>query len=185
MVRMYATLALGLGLTCVTGCAHDRARERTSISAVTNREATGDRAEPGKTRMHYTKVTEPHTLRHDKQADEQRMAQTPACERVVYFDTGSATLDKRDQDQLASVAHCITRKHIDHAFIEGQTDPNGPAAYNRELGMERARAVAAYLHELGVPSAELRLRSRGETAAADNARQFSDERSATVTVTAH
>jgi OOP family OmpA-OmpF porin len=60
----------------------------------------------------------------------------------------------------------MKRREVDHATIVGQTDPSGTARHNQALGMERAKAVAEYLRNRGVPEDQIRVRSKGETASA-------------------
>lgn len=191
------SLALCAGLLGLSACAHEgKPRERTSVSAVTNEEAAKDPKEQNRTRMRYTVVDEREALGRNHPntrgviTDERRAVGTAAgggasaqdCELAVYFPTDSSELDERSERRLDRVAECIERREIDHALIVGQTDPRGPAERNRELGLERARVVADYLRKRGVPEDEIRVRSKGELAAAESQELWPVERRAGVDV---
>jgi len=103
---------------------------------------------------------------------------TGSCELAVYFNTDSAQLDRGSQERLDKVADCIKRHQVDHATIVGQTDPSGTAQHNRELGLERARAVAEYLRGRGVPDKEIRVSSKGEADASKSQQLWPVERRA-------
>jgi outer membrane protein OmpA-like peptidoglycan-associated protein len=173
-------LALCAGLIGATGCAHDRpARDRASVSAVTNREVAENADAEGKTRQHYTEVGEEQALGRDNETHSTlaegsgaTAGQTvpginaPSCELAVYFDSDSAKLKEGAEESLDRVAECMKRKEVDHATIVGQTDPSGTAKHNDQLGLERARVVAEYLKGRGVPEGDIRVRSKGEVASA-------------------
>lgn len=93
-------------------------------------------------------------------------ASSEDCQLAVYFSTDSSALDQTSQQRLDRVAECMKRHQVDHATIVGQTDPSGTAQHNQQLGLERARAVAEYLRSRGVPDRDIRVRSKGEVAAA-------------------
>jgi outer membrane protein OmpA-like peptidoglycan-associated protein len=200
MNRKQIMLALCAGLLSVTGCAHDKARERTTVSAVTNEEVTGDEDEAGKTRMSYTAVGDEEALKSanadapesastdsaSATAEANQLAQgttaqgSPTCTEAVYFESNSARLDGNAEAHLSRVAECLRRREVDHALIVGRTDASGTEAHNRELGMERARAVADYLRKLGVPEKDIRVRSKGEVASAESEELWPAERRANV-----
>ena len=190
MLSKHITLALCAGLVGLSACAHDsKPRERTSVSAVTNEEATARREEPASKRMRYTEVDNEEALgRKGTQtgvangAASGTAADAEACELAVYFDTDSARLDKASEQRLDKVADCIKRRDIDHATIVGQTDPSGAEQRNRDLGLERARVVAAYLRARGVPEDQIRVRSKGEVASAAPVELWPVERRAAVDV---
>lgn len=180
---------LGLG-----ACAHDAARDRASVSAVTNKEVADNSVAEGKTRQHYTEVDEARALGRDNPADSTMASaragstagtqggSAEACELAVYFQTDSARLDTSSQQSLDRVAECMKRREVDHATIVGQTDPSGTVQHNEQLGLERARVVAEYLRGRGVPDDQIRVRSRGEVAAAESRQLWPAERRAGVDV---
>lgn len=191
-------LALCAGLLSVACVRDGHPRERASVTAVINEEVADDKTEQGKTRMHYTEVSKNDALGRDNPregtivdpnatAGDQRRIGTSedaqACELAVYFDTDSTRLDVGAQQRLDHVAECMKRQQIDHATIVGQTDPSGSAEHNEELGLERARAVAEYLRERGVPDDQIRVRSKGELAATESQELWPVERRAGISVT--
>jgi len=192
MRSKHVFFALCVGLLGLSACAHDgKARERTSVSAVTNKEATAHPAEPDRTRMQYTTVSNEQARGHGDGdtntgvADNTHAGTTEdadACELAVYFDTGSSRLDQASQKRLDKVAACMQRREVDHATIVGQTDPSGTERSNKALGLERARVVAEYLRGRGVPEEQIRVRSKGEIAAAAPEELWPVERRAAVDV---
>jgi outer membrane protein OmpA-like peptidoglycan-associated protein len=191
MTQKQITLAL-CGALALAGCAHEKAHERTSVSAVTNEEVTGDPDDQGKTRMSYTVVDDKTALNRDSRSSPDVAAQdvrpdtmdgrraTAACQDAVYFNRDSAVLDTEAEKQLASVAECMKRHEVDHALVVGRTDPTGPSDHNDQLGLDRARAVAEYLRKLGVPEEDIRVRSKGEMASAESQELGPAERRANV-----
>jgi outer membrane protein OmpA-like peptidoglycan-associated protein len=195
MLANKTILALCAGLIGATGCAHDRpARDRASVSAVTNREVAENADAEGKTRQHYTEVGEDRALGRDNETNSTlaegsggtAAASVPgvnsSCELAVYFDTDSAKLKQGSEESLDRVAECMKRKEVDHATIVGQTDPSGTAQHNDQLGLERARVVAEYLKGRGVPEGDIRVRSQGEVASAQGRELWPAQRKAGVGV---
>lgn len=91
-----------------------------------------------------------------------------ACERAVFFDTASTRLDRGSRRRLDRVAECLQDHGVTQATVIGRTDARGSARYNAQLGLERARAVAAYLQTRGIAEEQLRVRSQGELAAVES-----------------
>lgn len=187
-------LALCAGLFGVVACAHQQAKGTHAYgysepqftpnepSAVNNggeippvgSARPGERADatrmggPEKNNMTTTSSTASSTDTGNNRGMDTAAAQASAsdCELAVYFSTDSADLDQTSQQRLDRVAECMKRHQVDHATIVGQTDPSGTAQHNQQLGLERARAVAEYLRSRGVPDRDIRVRSKGEMAAA-------------------
>ena len=80
----------------------------------------------------------------------------------VNFDSGTATLREADRSDLDDIARVLAAYPKSRAAIVGYTDAEGPAASNRELGADRARAVIAALGERGVTADRLEARTGGE-----------------------
>lgn len=104
-----------------------------------------------------------------------------ACELPkarVYFETDSARLHDTDDRALRTLSKCLQESPLEGASLAlfGHADPRGTDAYNRELGLERANAVAQALRELGVENARLRTYSRGEFEASDEPQEWPDDR---------
>jgi outer membrane protein OmpA-like peptidoglycan-associated protein len=196
--RRMSTIALCAGLLGASACAHKgEPRERTSVSAVTNKEVADSEGAEGKTRQHYTEVSDRDALGHGTHqpplAGDTNVASATdtgirdqgagSCELEVYFDTDSTRLKQGAEQNLDRVAECLKRREIDHATIVGQTDPSGSAEHNDQLGLERARVVAEYLRNRGVPEDQIRVRSKGELASAQQRDLWPVERRAGVNTT--
>jgi len=192
MLANKTIIAVYAGLLAAA-CAHTgEPRDRASVSAVTNKEVAENEAAEGKTRQHYTEVSEEDALGHGDNkpplpgdtnvasAAGLRGEGAGACELEVYFDTDSAKLKQGAEQNLDRVADCMKRKEIDHATIVGQTDPSGTTKHNDELGLERARVVAEYLRGKGVPEDQIRVRSKGEIASAQGQELWPAQRRAGV-----
>ncbi|UTV26738.1 OmpA family protein [Photobacterium atrarenae] len=66
------------------------------------------------------------------------------------------------QQALRQAATILKRRPDWHITLTGYTDAKASAAYNRQLGLNRANRVKAYLVELGVAPAQLTTQSRGD-----------------------
>ena len=183
MIRKYIPWALSAALLPCAACAHDQPKERTTVSTVTNEEVTDNHTPQNTTRMQYTEVDNKDARNSDGETPlAEGSAHSAGCERAVFFETGSAKLDAKAQEELSFVASCIKRHEIDHAVIVGRTDASGSAERNKQLGMERARAVADYLRKMGVPEQDIHVRSKGEVASAESEELWPSERRTTVGV---
>ena len=82
----------------------------------------------------------------------------------VLFGFDSATLRPEAsaalQQTLATIRQTIPYPAI---RVEGNTDSIGSAAYNSQLSLRRAQAVAQYLVQLGIPPAAISEAGNGET----------------------
>jgi outer membrane protein OmpA-like peptidoglycan-associated protein len=94
---------------------------------------------------------------------------TPCPMTVVFFDRGSATLTDYYRNYLArliqtSDAPCDlkTDPRLGLAIVvSGHADKSGPEDVNRQLGLQRAKGVAAWLVELGVAREHICTLSKG------------------------
>lgn len=75
--------------------------------------------------------------------------------RVINFRTGSAELDPDSTPMLESVADIAKRCPAARFTVTGHTDSVGSRQANRALSEQRARAVADFLAERGVPRARI------------------------------
>jgi OOP family OmpA-OmpF porin len=73
--------------------------------------------------------------------------------RVVEFETGSATLTARGRELLDKVADVVPKLHSDKVQIIGHTDSSGSRSTNLALSQARADAVKTYLVDKGLPPA--------------------------------
>ncbi len=83
---------------------------------------------------------------------------------VAHFAFNSATVREQDKPKLDEFAKIMRAHHSDAVVtVEGFADPAGSAAYNRRLGLERAKAVRNYLVTTdGMPAGQVRAVSYGE-----------------------
>jgi outer membrane protein OmpA-like peptidoglycan-associated protein len=190
---MKSSLAIAFSL-CAIACAHREPVQRSTVSAVGNKDVSHDAQDPDNQKMHYTEVSNEDALNRDRETQEREAMQghlghsdVPAaallpadntanttatakqpekCGMNVYFSTASADLTPQAKQQLDAVAGCLKREHThDDALIVGSADPRGSQQDNAMLGEERARKVAQYLKSLGIEEGDIRIRSVGESQA--------------------
>lgn len=88
----------------------------------------------------------------------------------LEFDTASAKVRPADQAGLNDLAVILVARPASRVRIVGFADARGDAPVNKELGMERAKAVAAALTAGGVAADRIETASGGEAdPAASNA----------------
>ncbi|PYM95476.1 MAG: hypothetical protein DME04_04550 [Candidatus Rokuibacteriota bacterium] len=75
----------------------------------------------------------------------------------VYFDFKSTRLRADAARVLQETAGFMDLANAWVVLIQGHTDRQGPAEYNRTLAQRRAEMVKQFLVELGVPEASIRL----------------------------
>ncbi len=94
---------------------------------------------------------------------------------VIYFEVDSTEITAADQDQLTKRANQYRRNPSLSVCVLGQADLTGPQAYNKELAMRRATAVADYMKLQGLEGAKFQVVSRGQAVNDDTfiARLFS------------
>lgn len=73
----------------------------------------------------------------------------------ILFDTDSAELDDASQDLLNRLAAAARSCNGLRIAIEGHTDTEGSARYNKRLSIRRARAVERYLIKAGMNAKQL------------------------------
>src|SRR3546814_17104032 len=73
----------------------------------------------------------------------------------VLFDLDSAVLSGKAQGTLAEVADRLARTPRQPVRVVGHTDARGSAAYNKALSPKRARSVAGFLAQHGIPASRL------------------------------
>ncbi len=92
-------------------------------------------------------------LRVSASKDEQGLLDQVLTNRVVEFETGSATLTPRGRELLDKVADVVPKLHSDKVQIIGHTDSSGSRSTNLALSQARADAVRTYLVDKGLPPA--------------------------------
>ena len=84
---------------------------------------------------------------------------------VVFFTADSAALDSPAQAAIQQAAEAVRANPAAIAHIRGFAAPDaGSDAFNKSLSQTRAQAVADALTVAGVPTARIRMESRGAVA---------------------
>jgi len=83
--------------------------------------------------------------------------------RTILFDTGSATIQAESASTLQAVRRVMENRADTRFVIEGHTDSEGRAEFNRTLSRDRAEAVRRWLTEHGVEAKRLDTVGYGET----------------------
>jgi len=84
-----------------------------------------------------------------------------------HFSRRSSELSNEALRNLAALSEYL-RRHPDMSLrIEGHADRLGKPEFNHWLSQQRARAVRAYLHEMGVPLERMRIEAYGSSRPAD------------------
>lgn len=81
----------------------------------------------------------------------------------ILFATDSYTVRPDLQANLRAVAQNINNYPVSVVFVTGHTDSTGSDAYNQQLSLRRADAVAAVLITSGVPGGRVQSRGMGES----------------------
>ncbi len=80
----------------------------------------------------------------------------------IYFEVGRKGLTDEGKAQLSDQA-AMLKQHKDYGvLIQGYTDQQGSAGYNKQLGMKRAEAVKAELVSAGIAEHRIQTVSLGE-----------------------
>lgn len=80
----------------------------------------------------------------------------------VYFEVGRKGLTDEGKTQLAAQADILKQHEAYGVLIQGYTDQQGSASYNKLLGMKRAETVKAELLNAGVAEHQMKTVSLGE-----------------------
>ena len=81
----------------------------------------------------------------------------------VSFDFNSAEVKPSFRSTLDKVSDILARYQRTHITIVGHTDNVGSDAYNQNLSLRRAQAVADYIESRGVQASRVRTEGRGES----------------------
>lgn len=83
----------------------------------------------------------------------------------IYFEVGRKGLTDEGKAQLSAQA-AMLKQHEDYGvLIQGYTDQQGSASYNKQLGMKRADSVKAELVNAGIADHRIKTVSLGEEGA--------------------
>ncbi len=74
---------------------------------------------------------------------------------AAHFDFDRAVLHPSDLPGLRRAARCLTALPDERTLVAGNCDERGTVQYNVALGFRRAHAVAKYMEDMGVPTAQL------------------------------
>ncbi len=80
----------------------------------------------------------------------------------IYFEVGRKDLTDEAKSMLQAQADILKKDADWGVLIQGYTDQQGPAGYNKKLGLKRAENVKEQLVALGVPAASIKVVSLGE-----------------------
>jgi outer membrane protein OmpA-like peptidoglycan-associated protein len=112
-------------------------------------------------------------------------ATTASAAAVTYFGFDSAALTPAGAREVAAVAKHLHEHPEILVTVTGHTDPTGTDAYNEELGLRRAQAVATALAAAGLPADQVVVASEGRRSLASTApAQYRLNRRATFTYSA-
>jgi len=90
------------------------------------------------------------------------MAEAREVFQTIYFPLDQSALDTRSKTILSGIQRFML-KHPEVSFtVSGHCDERGTEDYNLALGEQRAKAVARYLADLGIPQSRMRTLSYGE-----------------------
>jgi len=84
------------------------------------------------------------------------------CNPVIYFNSGSAVLDKRAKADLDWTYTKMTRFPREQILATGYTDSVGDTEKNFSLSKQRAQAVKSYLVKKGIASDRIIVAFQGE-----------------------
>lgn len=83
-------------------------------------------------------------------------------EDSFLFDFDKDTLRPENREMLSRIAGVLLASHGYRLQVYGHTDDLGPATYNKDLSLRRARAVGKYLVTAGVPEDTVEVEGFGE-----------------------
>lgn len=102
--------------------------------------------------------------RHDALSVRQdKNAVTVAMLGDVLFDFDKTAIRPAAEPTLRDIASLIKSSSAGTVTIEGHTDAKGSAAYNKDLSLRRAQAVAQWLASHGVDKSRLAVKGLGDT----------------------
>jgi peptidoglycan-associated lipoprotein len=80
----------------------------------------------------------------------------------IYFEVGRKGLTEEGKAQLSAQAAILSHHEEYSVLIQGYTDQQGSASYNKQLGMKRAEAVKTELVNAGIAEYRIKTVSLGE-----------------------
>lgn len=103
---------------------------------------------------------------------------------ATFFSIGSSGAEELSMESVHRVADCMRDGVLkeEEIVVIGYTDPRGSAAYNEQLGMQRAETVAAAIVAQGIARERVFVKSYGESKATDSMSEADMARDRRVTV---
>ena len=83
-------------------------------------------------------------------------------EDSFLFDFDKDSLRPENREMLSRIAGVLLASHGYRLQVYGHTDDRGPAPYNKDLSLRRARAVGSYLVTAGIPKEVVEVEGFGE-----------------------
>lgn len=83
-------------------------------------------------------------------------------EDKLRFEFDSPEVREEDRELLSRIAGVLLSSHGYRLYVDGHTDDQGPAIYNKDLSQRRAAAVRDYLVAAGIPKDVIEARGFGE-----------------------
>lgn len=84
-------------------------------------------------------------------------------EDALRFEFDSPQIREKDRELLSRIAGVLLSSHGYRLYVDGHTDDQGPAIYNKDLSQRRAAAVRDYLVAAGIPKEVVEARGFGES----------------------
>lgn len=126
----------------------------------TRRARQSDR--PVRVRLNYINYGSPHQSFRRCQSELLPVNYDQVQRTVVLFDLDRSELSEDAKDRLDDVALYVKADdRVTKIYVDGHTDSIGTPLRNRELSKARAKTVAGYLQEQGVPEKQLVTRFHG------------------------
>jgi outer membrane protein OmpA-like peptidoglycan-associated protein len=80
-----------------------------------------------------------------------------------YFDFDKSELRRENREILSRIAGVLLASDGYRLFVYGHTDDIGPEEHNRQLSLRRAKSVADYLSQAGVPDDVMNVQGFGQS----------------------
>ena len=84
-------------------------------------------------------------------------------EEALRFEFDSPRIRDQDRELLSRIAGVLLSSHGYRLYVDGHTDDQGPAIYNKDLSQRRAAAVRDYFVRAGIPKDVIEARGFGES----------------------
>ncbi len=86
----------------------------------------------------------------------------PEITFILHFDEGRDVLNAESVAELPAILNAISERHSTAITVTGHTDTIADHQFNYQLGLRRARGVAAILQARGVNASDLFVSSHGD-----------------------